>query len=145
MAKNSLVFGHSPWKARVRQVLTAALLARLALTRTPVVRTVHNLELPSPMTRVQAALLRAFDGLTVLRIRINPTTPIAPGLAFETILHGHYREWFAPYPTPERVPGRLGYFGLIRRYKRVESLLEAFAEAPAAWSLRAGGGPSLGS
>ena len=40
-------------------------------------------------------------------------------------LHGHYRDWFARYDQPAAVPGRLSYFGLIRRYKGVDVLLQA--------------------
>ncbi|MCI0159340.1 glycosyltransferase [Leifsonia shinshuensis] len=125
-----LVSGHSPLKSLVRQGLTALLLLRLAITRTPIVRTMHNLQLPQGISRRERALLRWFDRRTALRIGLNPTTPFPPGSAHATILHGDYRKWFAPYPHPEREPGRVGYFGLIRRYKGVEELLEVFADLP---------------
>lgn len=125
-----LVAGHSPLKALVRQGLTALLLLRLAITRTPIVRTMHNLQLPQGISRRERALLRWFDRRTALRIALNPTTPFPPGSAHVTILHGDYRQWFAPYPHPVREPGRVGYFGLIRRYKGVEELLEVFADLP---------------
>ncbi len=122
--------GHSPLKALVRQLLTAAFLLRLKLTRTPVVRTVHNLELPTGISRRELWLLRAFDRATTLRIRVNDVTPFPAGQPFETIVHGHYRDWFAAYPKPAAVPGRLAYFGLIRRYKGVETLIEEFRRLP---------------
>jgi beta-1,4-mannosyltransferase len=125
-----LVAGQSPLKALVRQGLTAVLLLKLRLTRTPIVRTVHNLHLPEGISRRERALLRWFDRWTALRIRLNPTTPFAADAAYETILHGDYREWFGRYPRPGRERGRLGYFGLIRRYKGVEQLLEVFAQTP---------------
>ena len=137
-----LVAGNGPSKSLLRQVLFTLLVARLALTRTPVVRTVHNLGEPGGLTRVQAGLLRAFDRRTVLRILLNPTTRLPPEQEAVTILHGHYRDWFAPYARPPAVPGRIGYFGRIRRYKRVESLLEAFVQTPQDWSLRVDGYPS---
>lgn len=138
-----LVAGHSPLKALVRQGLTALLLIRLAITRTPIVRTMHNLHLPQGISRRERALLRWFDRRTALRIGLNPTTPFPPGSAHETILHGDYRAWFADYPHPDREQGRVGYFGLIRRYKGVEELLEVFAGLPGAGlRLTVGGRPS---
>jgi len=137
-----LLFGHSPLKTLMRQILCAILLTKLTLTRTPVVRTVHNLELPSPMTRRQVLLLRWFDRLTVSYIVINPTTELSADVERTVILHGHYRDWFASFTEPESIPGRLGYFGLIRRYKQVESLLAAFRNAPPDWTLRVAGRPS---
>lgn len=125
-----LVAGHSPLKALVRQALAVLLLLRLRATRTPIVRTLHNLHLPQGISRRERALLRWFDRRTTLRIGLNPTTPFPAGTAHETILHGDYREWFAPFPHPAREEGSLGYFGLIRRYKGVEELLEVFAGVP---------------
>lgn len=140
-----LVSGHSPLKKLARQVLTLALVGKLALTRTPIVRTVHNLDLPDGISRRERWLLRLIDRRTTLRIRLNPLTPLPDGSASETIVHGHYRGWFAPYPRSSRIPGRLAYVGLIRRYKGVDSLLSAFRSAfagEAAASLTVGGKPS---
>lgn len=138
-----LVSGQSPVKALVRQALTALLILKLQLTRTPIVRTAHNLHLPDGISRRERALLRWFDHRTALRIRLNPTTPFPAGTAYETILHGDYREWFGRYPEPPREHGRLGYFGLIRRYKGVEQLLEVFARVPGdELSLTVAGKPS---
>lgn len=125
-----LVTGHGPVKSLGRQALTGLLLLRLAATRTPVVRTLHNLHLPQGISRRERALLRWFDRRTVLWIGLNPTTPFPAGSAHETILHGDYREWFARFPHPDRETGRVGYFGLIRRYKGVEELIEVFAAVP---------------
>ena len=138
-----LVSGQSRMKALVRQGLTVVLILKLRVTRTPIVRTVHNLHLPDGISRRERAILRWFDRRTTLRIRLNPTTPFPDGTAYETILHGDYREWFAAYPHPDREPGRVGYFGLIRRYKGVEELLEVFAGLPGGGlRLTVGGRPS---
>jgi beta-1,4-mannosyltransferase len=137
-----LVTGHSPVKTLAKQLLTAALVARLWATRTPLVRTVHNVGAPEGLSRIQRMLLTLIERRTTLRIRLNPTTDIPSG-PFVTIPHGHYRDWFARYPARESVPGQLGYFGLIRRYKGVEGLLRAFTGIGlAALSLRVGGHPS---
>lgn len=152
-----LVTGHSPAKTLAKQLLTIAFLARLRLTGTPLVRTVHNVGAPEGLSGVQRMLLRLIERRTTLRIRLNATTEIPSG-SFVTIPHGHYRDWFARYPAREPVPGQLGYFGLIRRYKGVEGLLRAFAGidsatlppggpssgalSPGTLSLRIGGHPS---
>lgn len=137
-----LVSGHSPLKAAVRQLLTVLLLLRLQMTRTPIVRTVHNLELPSGISRVQRAILRAFDRRTTLRIRLNDTTPMLDGREYDTILHGHYRDWFAPFAKQEASPGALAFFGLIRRYKNVPGLLTAFLETSGDLRLTIAGSPT---
>ena len=124
-----LVSGHSPLKKAVRQVLTLALVVKLRLTRTPIVRTAHNVEIPDGISRRERALLRLIDRSTTLRIRLNPLTPVPEGSAVETIEHGHYRDWFARYPKLPATPGRLAYVGLVRRYKGVDALIAAFRSA----------------
>ncbi|MCR6685097.1 GDP-mannose--glycolipid 4-beta-D-mannosyltransferase [Pseudoxanthomonas sp.] len=109
------------WAKRLCALL---LLARLRLCRTPVVRTLHNLQPHESHGAIERWLLARIDRATRRWIRINATTP-ARAPATDTILHGHYRDWFAglPRPAPER--GRLLHFGLLRRYKGVEALLAA--------------------
>lgn len=124
-----LVDGHSPLKRCVRQALFAAVLLRLRWSRTPLVRTVHNLDLPSGLSLREVLLLRWAERWTNYRIVINATTPIAPGTPHTVIPHGHYRDWFAAQVKPQRVPGRISYFGLIRRYKSVDQLLTAYLSA----------------
>jgi len=140
-----LVNGQNPLKKLVRQALTVALLARLRLTGTPIVRTVHNLERPQGISRSESFLLDRFDRQTALRIRLNDASEVAPGQPVLTIPHGHYRDWFARYPQAATVDGQLGYVGLIRQYKGVEGLLEAFnsiRDLDGGLSLRIGGKPS---
>lgn len=127
-----------------RRVLYATFLARLILLRVPVVRTVHNLTLPSGISRLDRLLLKATERLTVVRITLNPFTPVPSGSTSVLIEHGHYRDWFASYPRPESVPGRVTFFGKVRRYKNVEGLLRAFRTLPSAGaeSLHVVGTPS---
>ncbi|SDR75959.1 Glycosyltransferase, GT2 family [Friedmanniella luteola] len=137
-----LVTGSTPVKKALRQLLFVALLLRLRLRGTAVVRTVHNLELPSGISRRETVLLRWFQRWTTLLIRINTSTELAER-PHETVVHGHYRDWFAAHPRAEPVPGRLAYFGLIRRYKAVDTLLSAFrAATDPGLSLFVGGRPS---
>lgn len=104
------------------------LLLRLWAARVPIVRTLHNARPHEQGGLVERLLLDWLDRLTTRRIRINaaPDTAIAADSATDTILHGHYRDWFAAKPAPASVPGRVLYFGLIRPYKGVETLIEAF-------------------
>ena len=111
----------------VRGVLAALFLSRLAVTRVPVVRTMHNLELPADVSRVQRFLLTWFDRLTTHRIVLNERTTC--GGARTLIPHGHYRDWYTG-PRSATVPGRFQYVGLVRRYKGVEGLVEAFRAVP---------------
>lgn len=146
-----LIGGPTGAKKTVRQFLYLVLLIKLRLLRIPIVRTVHNLELPQGISAVEVALLRLTDRWTTLRIRINPTTPIPPAQPSATILHGHYRDWYATTDLPAadssaRVPGRMLFFGLVRRYKNVAALLRAFhaleVERSARLSLEVAGNPS---
>ncbi|GII99190.1 hypothetical protein CLV28_2347 [Sediminihabitans luteus] len=136
--------GSTWWKTAGKHVLVAMLWARHRVTRVAVVRTVHNVELPdvAPLTR---RVLVAIDRSTSYRITLNRTTELGPDQPHTLILHGHYRDWFAPVPREARVPGRLGYFGGIRRYKSVATLIAAYraaVENGAEISLRIGGRPS---
>jgi glycosyltransferase involved in cell wall biosynthesis len=138
-----LVDGNGPLKKLARQGLFVLFLLRLRLTRVPLVRTVHNLELPEGLTRREVVLLRWAERLTALRIRINETTEPAGGTPVETVLHGHYRGWYAPHPRRERRAGRLAFVGQVRRYKGVESLVAAFQETTdAGLSLHIAGRPT---
>ncbi|WP_235480954.1 glycosyltransferase [Frondihabitans sp. Leaf304] len=137
-----LVSGQSPVKKLVRQALTVALVAKLAVTRTPIVRTLHNLERPSGISRREVALLALIERRTTLWIRLNDETPTPSGQASELIPHGHYRDWFERFDKPDALPGRIGFVGLIRRYKGVERLVEVFRSVPGAASLHVAGKPS---
>lgn len=123
--------GPSSVKNAVRQVLMLVGLVRLRALRRPLVRTMHNLELPSGISRTERFILRLAERWTTLRILINDATPAAGRGPVTTILHGHYRDWFTtPAASPQ--PGRLMFFGQIRRYKNVDGLLAAFRETAGA-------------
>lgn len=139
--------GGSPFRKTLRQVLLVALLARLTLTRTAVVRTRHNLERPSGLRWHEHRLLDWLDALTSRTVVLNPATPAIGATAPVLIEHGHYRDWFAGQAHSPPQPGRLVYAGLIRRYKGLENLIAAFVatmrtDAARGWTLRVGGKPS---
>lgn len=116
----------APERGRALQyALFLALIARTTVSRRPIVRTLHNLEPHEGAGRVERFLLGLLDRRTQVWIRLNPVTAErAPQTV--TILHGHYRDWFARFDVPGSVPGRLLYFGLIRPYKGVETLVDSF-------------------
>lgn len=121
-----LVRGSTPPRTFGRRLAFCALLARLAVTRTPVVRTLHNLEPHEGSSWVERHLLGLLDRLTSANVLLNAESPRRTKLD-RVILHGDYRDWFARYPRSERVPDRIAYAGLIRPYKGVIELVDAFA------------------
>jgi beta-1,4-mannosyltransferase len=130
-------------KRWAKQVLMLAAVLVMRVRRVAIVRTMHNIQPPDGLSPVERLVLRLVDGGTRLRIRINPATVLPGDTPTVTILHGHYVDWFARYERRKSVPGRFGYFGLIRRYKGVETLIGAFAQTgDVDLSLRIGGRPS---
>jgi GT2 family glycosyltransferase len=130
-----------------RRVFYAVFLLRLLVTRTPVVRTVHNVQLPSGLSPVETRLLEGTDRLTRERVVLNEFTPLPAGASSTLVEHGHYRDWFARYDQPEQVRGRVAFIGKVRRYKNVEGLVAAFRELPRdgePYSLHIAGKPSSG-
>ncbi|SNR41433.1 glycosyltransferase [Blastococcus mobilis] len=121
-----LVSGRSSAKAWVRRALFLALLLRLRLTGTPMVRTLHNLRPQEGVPRPAALLLRLAERWTSLSVRLNETTPVDERSPHVTIPHGHYRDWFAAHQAPPRERHRAVFVGLIRPYKNVDGLIRAF-------------------
>jgi glycosyltransferase involved in cell wall biosynthesis len=139
----TLLGGRTPTRRLARQLLVLALLVRLRVARIPIVRTVHNVNPPDVPTRRDRFLLRALERETTLRIRLNESTDLTGLGEFETIVLGHYIDWYDQRVRHPVVPGQIGYFGLIRRYKGVESLIAAFRETDApGLTLRVAGSPS---
>lgn len=138
-----MVDGHRAIGRWSRRTLAALTVLRWRITRTPVVRTLHNLERPEGISRFDHAVLSGIDAATALDIALNDLTPPREGVPQTVIPHGHYRDWFAAHTAPTPAAGRIAYVGLIRRYKGVEDLIDAFSqwEEPAA-SLHIAGRPS---
>ncbi|MEV0892142.1 glycosyltransferase [Promicromonospora sp. NPDC050262] len=133
---------HRTWLGSlVKRGLTRLLLLRLSVTGTPVVRTAHNLAPHEPGEPAERRLLDAVDRRSAHWIALNPTTVLPPGAEGSVILHGHYRGRFAASEVPPTA-GRVLQFGLIRPYKGVEGLIEAFrASSRQDLSLRVVGRP----
>ncbi|WP_166791743.1 glycosyltransferase [Cryobacterium frigoriphilum] len=113
----------------VKYFLFMLLLLRIKGSRIPVVRTLHNM---TPHESFDAGfgrrLLSMLDSLTSVWISLNPIVPDAIKANSTIILHGHYRDWFSSGIVPTE-PGRILFFGLVRPYKGVEELIQAFRAA----------------
>lgn len=118
----SLMGGSTPIKAFARRVFFAALLLRVRLSRIAIVRTVHNVDLPN-VAPWETRMLQKVEELTSLRIVLNTVTSVEGETAL--IPHGHYKDWFTVEPRGPK-PDVLAFVGLVRRYKGVETLLDAF-------------------
>jgi beta-1,4-mannosyltransferase len=138
-----LVSGRTPLRALARQLLTALLILRLTVLRVPIVRTLHNAEAHEGLNARQRFLVGLLERRTALVIRLNDFTEVRSGIAVETIPHGHYRDWYdGVAEAPPRERGHVAYVGLIRPYKGVEDLVEAFRDVPGDVRLTAAGKPS---
>ncbi|MEY2848659.1 MAG: hypothetical protein RI885_1324 [Actinomycetota bacterium] len=115
-------------KTAGRLVLLSLALMRLSVSRSVIVRTVHNTTAHEPGHRIEAMVLRRMDRLTRAAIVLNPAAPPFGDVPSTLVLHGDYRDWFADFPEATPESGRLVNFGLIRPYKGVERLLETFSD-----------------
>lgn len=118
--------GRTPLHRLVRRMRFQALLWRMTMRRTAIVRTVHNLELPSGLSGWDRRMLNHIRENAAVSIALNPQTEGTGHIA--VILHGHYVDWFARMHREHAQPGRVAFIGLVRRYKGVEALLDAYAE-----------------
>jgi beta-1,4-mannosyltransferase len=119
-----------PWLRPVRRRLLDLLLLRLRLQQIPLVWTAHNVHPHETGTASEQRSLRRFTRAIDLVVRLNPASPVTAGRTDVTIPHGHYRQRFSQYPQPGAEPGRLLYFGIIRPYKGIDTLLDAFSRVP---------------
>jgi beta-1,4-mannosyltransferase len=123
-----LMRDRTSWRRCAKRVLAAAMLARLRIARTRIIQTVHNIEPHEACSWYEARMLAALARRTQAWIKLNPLPIEMPSGTVVEILHGHYREWFQGSARPAPQAGRLLFFGLIRPYKQVTTLLDAFAE-----------------
>lgn len=117
-------------RTALRHSASAALVARLRMRGTPVVRTLHNIDPHEPPPPITRRILNALDGLTVATISLNPATPPLRGLPNVVIPHGHYRTWFAQYPAAPSRAGTMVSFGAIRPYKNLPELVAVVRGMP---------------
>lgn len=123
----ALIRRRSMLKRAVSQGLLALLLGKLALTRKPIIRTEHNLRPHESGSWSERTLLDILDRRAAAWIVMNTASSRRPQ---SYIPHGHYRDWYKLSVQPEKRPGMLLNFGLIRPYKGVEELVAAFKVLP---------------
>ncbi|MET0811927.1 MAG: glycosyl transferase [Microbacterium sp.] len=140
----TLLGGSTPLRAFVRRVLFAALLVRLRWSRTAIVRTVHNVELPSDVTRWERRMLQKVQDRSDFLILLNAQSEVGRGIPSVVIPHGDFREWFRALGVVPRPPesAMIAFVGLVRRYKGVEQLITAFRATDRALRLHVAGNPS---
>ncbi|WP_347756881.1 glycosyltransferase [Agrococcus sp. ProA11] len=142
---DTLFGGSSPVRVAARRIFAEALRIRLALSRIAVLRTVHNLEPHASSTPWERRYLAWLERRTDHRILLHELTGIPADVPSTLIRHGHYRDWFAAMPAAEPSRNLLGFVGLVRPYKGVEELLDAFgttASRHPELRLRIAGNPS---
>lgn len=129
------------WPARaLRHAMFVALLLKLLVLRIPIVRTKHNLARPSGIPFATDLLLGWLERQTAKEIVL---TEVSEDSEAVLIPHGHYRDWFAEFPKATAADGHFAYFGLVRNYKGLTALVEAFRALPGeTYSLTIAGNPS---
>ncbi|MCR8670988.1 glycosyltransferase [Agrococcus sp. HG114] len=123
----TLLGGSTPARALARRAFALALRMRLALTPVAVVRTVHNDAPHEARADWERRFLAWLDRRTDHRILLTEHAAGPSSAPATVIRHGHYRDWFADAPAIDAEPGTLAFVGLVRPYKGVEALLDAFA------------------
>lgn len=121
-----MLLGRSRASAAAKRILFAVVLVRLHIQRKAIVRTLHNIKPHETPRWIDRKLLNLCDHWTTWWIRLNPTTPLPSRAPASTILIGHYRDLYDQSTVPTRQPGHILYFGHIRQYKGIDTLLAAF-------------------
>ncbi|WP_344003837.1 glycosyltransferase [Microbacterium paludicola] len=138
-----LVSPGNSFRAKISRLRAKLLLFRLRLTRTPIVRTLHNIRPHDAADdpHWERAII-AFERQTAHEIHLVPEPGRVVSIPTTEIPHGSYHVPYAQHARRERVAGRVIFFGLIRPYKGVDTLIEQFrrVEDPSA-SLRIVGRP----
>lgn len=110
-------------------LLLIVLITTLRLRGIPIVRTLHNINPHERGTGLERFALKTLDRATTVFVTINPVTRPPHGIEV-SIPHGHYRTRFTNHVKNPVAPRTIAYAGLIRPYKGVERLIEAFARLP---------------
>jgi beta-1,4-mannosyltransferase len=119
--------GRTVLRTILRRIAFVEALAVARVRRRAVVRTLHNAEPHEQSGPVRRSILRLCDRWTTEWITLTPSiSPPRPGPT-TTIPLGHYQGWY-PETETRSIDGRVLFFGLIRRYKGVEDLIEATRE-----------------
>jgi beta-1,4-mannosyltransferase len=130
LAANYDIF-HIHWPERlVRRgyLKTLILLVQLRGRRIPIVRTLHNERPHEPGNRLESVLLSLIDRRTDLFVALTPATVPPTSAPSVVIPHPHYIPRVAGHADVAPVTGLLLYFGIVRPYKGVDQLVQAFEQ-----------------
>jgi beta-1,4-mannosyltransferase len=117
------------FRRSLKRALFRAMVLRLKLQRTRVIRTIHNLTPHTPGDPGEQRLLKALDRVVSHYVVLNGCTP-RPAAPTTLIRHGHYRDQFVSHGREESVSGRLLFCGRIEPYKGLLELLDVVSEEP---------------
>lgn len=120
-----------PVKRAMQSVLFPMLLLRLAVSRKPVVRTLHNVTPHEQGSRLERRLLGLLDHLTTVSVRLNKQTPVPEVGAVVDIPHGDFNAFRTLVEPTAPQPGRVLFFGHVRAYKGVPQLVRQFKQVDA--------------
>jgi beta-1,4-mannosyltransferase len=132
--------------ARLKRALFALLLVRTTVLRTPTVWTVHNVRPHEPGPRAEQILLDVWSRRATRRVYMYESALPSPrGRRDVCIPRGDYEPMYGTRrergPSVPPSPGRLLLFGVLRPYKGIERLIDAFREADEEnWELLITGG-----
>lgn len=140
-----LVRGENKKDALAALVRVPLLARRIRRDKIAVVRTLHNLTPHENGHPLEPALTAVLSRAVHKNIALNRATQLDQPTQPDVILHGDYIERFKKFQRLPQVSGRVLYFGLLRRYKGVDTLVSAFQEsADPSMSLRLVGRPQNG-
>lgn len=118
--------GGNPLKQIVKGVLGTLFLLRISTFRIPIVHTVHNIRPHETPNRIENWLNRWFMRLVTINIYLNEDDSNDMGCGV-VLLHGRYENTLIPVHG-NCTKGSILTFGLLRPYKGIEHLIEAFSQ-----------------
>ncbi|WP_396644919.1 glycosyltransferase [Microbacterium sp.] len=126
----STIRASTRWRRWAKYTLFTLLLFRIKLFGKPAVWTVHNESPHERGTSVESRLLTWWEQLTTRRIYLYPSvTPDEEGAVFIPFGdYSHVADQLRHRLDVDRDPHRMLLFGLLRPYKGIEQLLDAFEE-----------------
>lgn len=116
----------------VKGLLAWILLLRLCVLRPRIVWTVHN-EVPhEPGGFIERIFLQVFAGLVTHHVAMSKAQArkLRTTGQCRVIPHGHYKTWLSGFDLSPRINDRVLFWGIMRPYKGIESLVDVFQDLP---------------
>ena len=127
----NLVRASDSRKAVTKRLALRALLMRARIQSIPIAITVHNLTPHEAMSERESKVLRLIYSSAATLITLNGSAELAsyPDTRRVVIPHGDYSQRYSRRARATEIPGRITFFGAIRAYKNVPSLVAAWRDA----------------